>query len=63
MCEWRLGRSTNTGESEEEKEDFGQPIPLSDLIKCLRTIQKSIPRWSEVGGRRGYLNFVSPYLP
>ena len=59
MCEWRLGRpsfhdATVMPES---------TIPLSELMACLREIQKSIPRWSRQGGRKGYLDFVSQYLP
>jgi len=59
MCEWRLGRSPSPGEAAE----FEVGIPVSDLVKALRTIQKSIPRWSSQGGRKGYLDFVIDYLP
>lgn len=59
MCEWRLGRSSSSDEG-------GEMVPgisVSELVKSLREIQKSIPRWSRQGGRKGYLDFVSPYLP
>ena len=56
MCAWRLGRSSLDGETT-------PPMPVSELVKCLREIQKSIPRWSRQGGRKGYLDFVSQYLP
>ena len=59
MCEWRLGRSSFPGEADE----MVSGIPVSELVKCLRQIQKSIPRWSRQGGRKGYLDFVSQYLP
>jgi hypothetical protein len=59
MCEWRLGRSSFPGET--AMPELG--IPVSELVKCLREIQKSIPRWSRQGGRKGYLDFVSQYLP
>ena len=58
-CEWRLGRSTGPGETAAPKSG----IPVSELVKCLRKIQKSIPFWSEQGGRKGYLDFVSQYVP
>jgi hypothetical protein len=58
LCEWRLGRSSVPGETETES-----GIPVSELVKSLREIQKSIPRWSRQGGREGYLDFVSQYLP
>lgn len=58
ICEWRLGRSPFPGETAVE---LGMPV--SELVKCLRKIQRSIPRWSGLGGRKGYLDFVSQYLP
>jgi hypothetical protein len=59
MCEVRLGRSSFPGETVEL--ESGTPVP--ELVRCLREIQKSIPRWSRQGGRKGYLDFVSQYLP
>jgi hypothetical protein len=57
MCEWRLGRQP--GELADEP---GAPIAVSALVACLRRIQKSIRLWSKEGGRKGYLDFVSPYI-
>lgn len=62
MCEWRLGRSPFPGETAENEAGL-EGMPVSELVKALREIQKSIPRWSRQGGRKGYLEFVSPYLP
>lgn len=58
LCECRLGRTQIPGESEAIA-----AVPVSDLVKGLREIQKSIPRWSKQGGRKGYLEFVSQFLP
>lgn len=58
MCEWRLGRVPFPGEVALTP----TAIPVSELVECLRKIQKSIPRWSREGGRQGYLNFVSQYV-
>jgi hypothetical protein len=59
VCEWRLGRSSFPGETTTTESG----MPVSELVKCLREIQKSIPRWSRQGGRKGYLDFVKQYLP
>jgi hypothetical protein len=59
ICEWRLGRTPLTG----EKSMSEAPIPVSELVECLRKLQKSIQRWSRQIGRQGYLNFVKQYLP
>jgi hypothetical protein len=58
MCEWRLGRSSFPGETAVNESG----MPISELVQALREIQKSIPRWSRQGGRKGYLDFVSQYL-
>jgi hypothetical protein len=52
ICEWRLGRP-----------EGGESIGLPAMISALRTILKSIRRWSGRGGKRGYLDFVKNYLP
>jgi hypothetical protein len=59
ICEWRVGRSPFPGETDVPEAG----VPVSELVKSLREIQKSIPRWSRQGGRKGYLEFVSQYLP
>jgi hypothetical protein len=59
FCEWRLGRSAFPGETSME----ATLIPVSDLVKCLREIRKSISFWSREGGRKAYLDFVSQYMP
>ncbi len=59
ICEWRVGRSTFPGGT--AKVEAGMPV--SELVKSLCEIQKSIPRLSRQGGRKGYLEFVRQYLP
>ena len=59
ICEWRLGRSAGPI----QMPDPTAAIPVSLLVRCLREIHKSIQRWSKQGGRKGYLDFVSDYLP
>lgn len=58
MCEWRLGRGDLGGLAEGP----ATLLPMTDLIECLRRIQKSVRRWNRQGGRRGYLDFVSQYV-
>lgn len=58
MCEWRMGRDAGAV-------DRVAPVVLGldDIVTALRTIRKSIQRWSDRGGKRGYLDFVKNYLP
>ncbi len=58
ICEWRLGRSAMADETEGPA-----GMPVAELVKALRKIQKSIPFWTSGGGRRGYLNFIGQFLP
>jgi hypothetical protein len=60
FCEWRLGKGPCPGDGPPESP---KPKPIAELVECLRKVQKSVPRWSQRGGRQGYLKFVSPYLP
>ncbi len=59
MCEWRLGR----GPLGDVAEIPPRPVSLATLIECLRRIEKSIRRWNKESGKRGYLDFIKPYLP
>jgi hypothetical protein len=59
MCEWRLGRIPLAG-----KEDFdADPLDVSTMVRCLRRLLKSVERWNKQGGRQGYLQFMSQYVP
>src|SRR4051794_35806395 len=58
-CEWRLGRQEVAGFDEAP----APPLAIPELVACLRRIQKSVRLWTQQGGRQGYLDFVSPYIP
>jgi len=62
MCEWRLGRGTLTVSLEKAKEIAPEPISVDEVLLCLKRILKSVKRWNDVGGRRGYLNFVTQFV-
>jgi hypothetical protein len=56
VSEWRLG-------NEQNDKDKLPPIPLEDLVGCLRKLRKSVERWTREGGRQGYLEFIKQFLP
>lgn len=58
ICEWHLMRGRLSGLDEMPDE----PIPLAELVECLRRIQKSIRFWTREAGRRGYLSYVAQYV-
>jgi hypothetical protein len=39
-----------------------QAISMEELLLCVSRIEKSIKRWTKQNGRRGYIEFVSPYV-
>jgi hypothetical protein len=69
MCEWRLGREMLLDESgrllaDEDGRPIGpEPITPGEIVACLKRIRRSIQRWNKEGGRQGYLQFVSQYIP
>jgi len=62
MCEWRLGRGTLWDKEGKPMETGPQPITLDEMVACLKRIRKSINRWTQRGGRQGYLSFVSQFI-
>ncbi len=57
MCEWRLGRLAGGGWPKME-----QPIPVQDLVACLRKLNKSVEFWTKQGGRQGYLQHIEQFV-
>lgn len=63
MCEWRLGRVTLTDAEGNPVTEVPTPKTPNEIVSCLKRIQSSIRLWTKKGGRQGYLNFVSEFLP
>ena len=55
-CEWRTGRSPES--------ELGEvtPIPLEDMVACLRKLRKSVDFWTKRGGRQGYMQYIEQYV-
>lgn len=63
MCEWRLGRAHLEDEAGQAFDMGMEPKTVSEIVACLKRIRKSIDLWQKEGGRRGYFNFASQFLP
>jgi len=63
MCEWRLGRGGLMDEEGKDVKIEGESLSAEEIVKCLRRIHKSAQFWTKKGGRQGYLNYVSPFIP
>ncbi len=57
-CEFLLGRRALEAA---EGEKVG-PVPLEQLVACLRELGKSVERHTQMSGRRGYLTFIDKYV-
>jgi hypothetical protein len=63
VCDWRLGRETESFVGPPVPEALPQkPLTLDEIIRCLRRLLKSAERWNKEGGRQGYLNFISQFV-
>ena len=60
VCEWRLGR--RIVEASGDGDVASTPIPLSEMLLCLKRIRLSIKRWTGVRGRQGYLSYVRQFI-
>jgi hypothetical protein len=56
MCDWRLGFSKT------EKPAEIPPVPLEDMLACLRKLGKSVDFWTRKGGRQGYLQYIEQFF-
>jgi hypothetical protein len=64
-CDWRLGSDAirlETAEGEPVELEI-EPLTVGEIIACLKRIRKSAQLWQKEGGRRGYYEFVSRFLP
>ena len=68
ICEWRLGRVSLddvTAMTEEYIYQFNEDDFIKtpeELQQCLKRIIKSVGRWNRMGGKQGYLNFISQFF-
>ncbi len=63
MCEWRLGRVPLPDAEDTVITEAPTPKTPNEIVDCLKRIQSSIRLWTKQGGRQGYLNFVSEFIP
>ncbi|HJW90742.1 MAG TPA: hypothetical protein VJ436_08890 [Anaerolineales bacterium] len=63
ICEWRLGRQSILNEKDHPAKFEIEPLTLDEIIACLKRVQRSVEKWNKRGGRRGYFEFVSQFLP
>lgn len=58
ICDWRLGRDQSAIATDEKPE----PLPVTDIVDCLRQLRKSVERHTRTGGSQGYLVFVAAFV-
>lgn len=61
-CERQLGRREIDGVPVSENHSDEGELTVSELLRCLKRLRKSIRFWHKQGGRRGYLSYVSEFV-
>jgi hypothetical protein len=63
MCDWRLGRRALVSEKNKGLEQQLEFKTVDEIIQCLKRVQRSVEMWQKKGGRRGYFDFISEFVP
>ena len=61
-CEWQLGREDINGVPVSGNHRDEGKLSVSEVLRCLKRLRKSIRFWHKQGGRRGYLSYVSEFV-
>jgi hypothetical protein len=65
VCDWRLKRTGPMAENEEgetEEVMVEKALTVDEIIACLKRIRSSVKFWTKERGRKGYLDFINPYI-
>lgn len=62
VCEWRLGRAPMSYKDPKGSSPKTAPLTTDEILLCLERIRKSVRKWNNTNGVRGYLNFVKDFL-
>jgi hypothetical protein len=57
-CEWRIGHAASPDSDEKIT-----PLPVEDLVACLKKLRKSVDFWTRERSRNGYLEYIQDFLP
>lgn len=61
MAEAQTGRQP--APQQELRVDLRTDVTAAELAMCFKRLSKSVATWSERGGRQGYLEYISEFLP
>jgi hypothetical protein len=62
ICEWRLGRQSLDGGEDVAEDPLPENLTISELLRVLKRLHKSIRLWHKEGGRQGYLKYVHGFI-
>ena len=63
ICDWFVG-DANFQDEDGTDVDLGlEKVAYEDMIACLKRLRKSLKTWTKEGGRKGYINYISQFVP
>ena len=63
MCDWRLGRANMVDEEGQPMQAGMEALTIDEIQACLKRLRKSVSTWNKQSGTRGYLGYISQFLP
>jgi hypothetical protein len=60
VCQVRLGRAPMAGTDKAIEPDS---LTVDEIIACIKRLRASVSLWTKEYGRKGYLDYVNPFLP
>lgn len=61
-CDWLIRRSPEPPEAWPVSPNW-KAAAVGDVVAALKRLHKSIKLWNEMGGRRGYIEYIQMNLP
>ena len=62
VCEWRRKKGPGEPVGPDEFEGLGNDVPIVAVVRSLEKLHKSVERWHNKDGHRGYLTFISGFI-
>ena len=63
VCDWLTGDAGFQNKDGDDVELGLEKVSHEDMVACLKRLRKSLKMWTKEGGRAGYINYISEFIP